>query len=74
MGSTPRFKVYHPERGYIASIKDATDAAAFACLQGPGTSVRLGHAKTMELLRIQPNEDRSYDEMGEDILRSIGVI
>ena len=74
MASSPKFKIYHPQRGYIASMKDPSDAAAFACLQCAGTEVRLGHAKSMTVLEIKPDESRSYDELADRILRAIGAI
>ena len=72
MASSPQFKIYHPQRGYIASMKDPSDAAAFACFLGAGTTVRLGHARTMTVLEVEPEDSRSFDEMAEVILRRIG--
>jgi len=45
MAGSPRFKVYSSANEYVASIKYLEDAAAFVAIQGPGATVRNGHAK-----------------------------
>jgi|6_EtaG_2_1085325.scaffolds.fasta_scaffold213716_2 hypothetical protein len=44
MASSPKFKVYNSERGYIGCVKHAEDAAVLVSVQGVGSTVRHGHA------------------------------
>ena len=63
MAGSPRFKVYSSANEYVASIKYLEDAAAFVAIQGPGATVRNGHAKkaTIWTEGITGNAYESYD-------------
>lgn len=47
MAASPRFKVYAPDREYIASCKYAEDAVALASLHGDDATVRLNHGDVL---------------------------
>tara|TARA_R100000030_G_scaffold99091_1_gene89765 strand:+ start:915 stop:1160 length:246 start_codon:yes stop_codon:yes gene_type:complete len=51
MAASPQYKIYQGSE-YLGSLKRPSDAAALLSVLGPGSSVRLGHAKRDTLLAV----------------------
>lgn len=72
MAASPRFKIFNPQGGYIASCVHLEDAAALAALYGDGAQVRDGHQKQYTLWTEgaeQISAGESYD-MAAAIMQS----
>jgi hypothetical protein len=68
MAGSPTWKVYNATGEYIAACKHVEDAAALCALNGDGTTIRSGHAKSWtvwtEGAESQPAGE-SYDHVAE---------
>lgn len=62
--SSPFWKVYNPEKKYIAAFVHAADAASLVALYGDGTTIRADHRLIMwtEGKESQPAAE-SYDHV-----------
>jgi hypothetical protein len=64
MAASPRFKLYTPGRGYVASCSNLEDAAGFVAFLGEGATVRCGH-RVMDVIWTEGTEAQpageSYD-------------
>lgn len=49
--SAPKYKIYQGSE-YLGSLKRPSDVAALLSVLGPGSAVRLGHAKRYTLLAV----------------------
>ena len=71
MAASPKYKIFqHGE--YLGSLKRPSDVAVLISVLGPGSSVRLGHAKRDTLLVVTEENHAaicdSYDETEDTIL------
>ena len=57
MSSSPPLKIFNPEGEYIGCVKGGHEAALLAWYNGPGSQVRLGHAKKHTLFTVPPYAD-----------------
>jgi len=60
MAASPQYKIYKGSE-YLGSLKRPSDAAALLSALGPGSSVRLGHAKRDTLLAVTEKDFETYD-------------
>ena len=66
MAASPKYKIYHGSE-YIGALKRPSDAAILLSVLGPGSSVRLGHAKRDTLLAVtDENHAEVYQQRHED--------
>lgn len=70
MPSSPQYKIYQGSK-YLGSLKRPSDAAVLLSVLGPGSSVRLGHAKRYTLFAVTEENFEtvcgSYDRLTEYI-------
>ena len=70
MAGAPKYKVYDNDGNYMASCKEAGDAAILVSVGYPDRgTVRLYHSKTLYTSGIGEVADESYDAIAEMILR-----
>jgi len=60
MAASPQYKIYQGS-DYLGSLKRPSDAAALLSVLGPGSSVRLGHAKRDTLLAVTEDDFETYN-------------
>tara|TARA_R100001079_G_scaffold85380_1_gene48156 strand:- start:21 stop:293 length:273 start_codon:yes stop_codon:yes gene_type:complete len=60
MAASPQYKIYQGS-DYLGSLKRPSDAAALLSVLGPGSSVRLGHAKRDTLHAVTEENQETYD-------------
>ena len=62
MAASPQYKIYQGS-DYLGSLKRPSDVAALLSVLGPGSSVRLGHAKRDTILAVTEITDdfETYD-------------
>jgi len=59
MAASPQYKIYQGSK-YLGSLKRPSDAAVLLSALGPGSSVRLGHAKRDTLLAVTEENFETY--------------
>lgn len=59
MAASPKYKVYNEAGDYMASMKDANDAAVLLSVAHPNGSIRYGHSQV--LARGNEISGMSYD-------------
>lgn len=66
MAGTPRFKIFNPQKQYIAACKHLEDAAALAALNGNGATIRDGHSLVVWKEGFEEfSAAESYDRVAE---------
>ena len=65
MGQTPKLKVFNARGEYVAAVKFPEDGAAILAAYGPGSTLRLGHAKETTLYTdgLDGDAGQSYDDV-----------
>jgi len=70
MAASPKYKIFQNGQ-YLGSLKRPSDAAVLISVLGPGSSVRLGHAKRDTLLVVTDENHSaicdSYDQTEDAI-------
>lgn len=68
MANAPRWKVYSPDGEYLASCHYPEDAAVLVAANGPGSTIRRGHARKLTVWKEGGEEfsaAESYDRVAE---------
>lgn len=67
MAASPPFKVFDGSGTYQAACKEVEAAAALAAFYGDGTTIRMGHSRTMTVWTegVDGAAGESYDDVAE---------
>jgi hypothetical protein len=67
MPVSPKWKVYTPEKNYVASVADTEGASLLMDLYGDGSTIRLGHKIIVWTEGKDGQASQSYDQTANKI-------